>query len=247
VHFFLWTFASALLAASTRRPEYMHELSAWDERAFLALNGLYCLVAGPFVGASLWFIFLALPRRLYRGHWQPTSLGSQPGHWLLVIGGMETLGAFASFPLSLLRVREGVGSGGTYEIAMLWVPAYLAGLTLSFFAWNRCTKDETIPQEWSILFWTAAVARMVCCLANPWSAPVALLSARIARLGGAPVVPWPAFLLVSVVGLVLISIAVIADIRSGRRRDAFHWLGSLGTSAILLYPFLWILLLPLEI
>jgi hypothetical protein len=246
-HLFLWTFASALIAALMRRPGYMRELTVADERAYLVLNGVYCLIAGPFVGASLWFIFVAIPRRMFLGKWLHSSLGSQPGHWLLLIGGMETLGGFASVPLSLVRVSTSNGANNTYEIVMLWVPAYLAGLLLAFFAWNRCTKDKTLAIHWSVLFWTGAVARMLCCLSNPWSAPLALLSARVASLGGMSVVPWPGFLFMAIFGLVLLGNAAVADARSGKRQDAFHWLGVAATAAILIYPLFWTLLLPLDI
>src|SRR5712671_878037 len=67
-HLFLWTFASALIAAVTRRPDYMRELVESNERSYLILNGTYCLIAGPLVAAGLWFLGFVIPYRLYAGH-----------------------------------------------------------------------------------------------------------------------------------------------------------------------------------
>lgn len=239
-HFFLWTFASALIAAVTRRPEYMRELTPADERSYLFLTGVYGLISGPFVAASLWFFVIAIPRRLFFGKWLPSSLGSQPGHWLLLIGGMETLAGLSSYYLS--AGRGGYDNGP--ELLLIWGPAYLAGMILAFFAWNRCTKDKTISAEWSVLFWSGAVVRMVCCFGNPWFLPLMFLSGRVAMLRGIPVLSGEFAIVVTAIALVLLGAAVLSDVRGNKQRDAFHWLGVAATLSIFTFPMLWCLLLP---
>jgi len=241
-HFFLWTFASALIAAVTRRPDYMRELVESNERSYLILNGTYCLIAGPLVAAGLWCLGVAIPYRLYTGHWLHNSLGSQPGHWLLLIGGMETLAGLASYCPSSWR-----GPDSREEMAVTWGIAYLVGMILAFYSWNRCTKNKTISAPWSALFWTGAVVRMVCCFGNPWFLPLMLLGGRLAMLRGTPVESAEFMKAVSAIAIVLLSASVVTDLRGKSRRDIFHWIGVLVTLAIFLYPILWCLLLPLEI
>lgn len=226
----------------TRRPVYMRELIESNERAYLILNGTYCLIAGPLVGASLWFFGIAVPYRLYYGKWRHTSLGSQPGHWLLLIGGMETVAGLVSYIPSSWR-----GAEHREEIALTWGIAYLVGMVLAFYGWNRCTKDNTISAAWSTLFWTGAVVRMVCCFGNPWFLPLMLLGGRLAMLRGIPVQSAWFMQGVSAIALVLLVAGVISDFVGKSRRDTFHWLGIIVTLAVILYPYLWALLLPLEI
>jgi hypothetical protein len=246
-HFFLWTFASALIAAVTRRPEYMRELSPADERSYLILSSIYSLISGPFVAASLWFLLFAIPRRLFFHIWRRTSLGSQPGHWLLLIGGMETLGGLASLHLSMWRTTINNGADGFPNTGFIWILAYLSGLILTFFAWNRCTADKTLSWEWSILFWAGAAGRILCCFCNPWFMPLMLLSGRVATLRGAQTLPGEISVFIAIVGGLLIGTAVLSDRRGSQGRDAFHWLGVIATLAIFLYPFCWCLFLPLKI
>ena len=241
-HFFLWTFASALVAAVTRRPDYMRELVESNERSYLILNATYCLIACPLVAAGLWFLGFALPYRLYAGHWLHNSLGSQPGHWLLLIGGMETSAGLVSYCPSSWR-----GPDNREAMAVTWGIAYLVGMILAFHAWNRCTKDKTISAPWSALFWTGAVVRMVCCFGNPWFLPLMLLGGRLAMLRGTPVESAEFMKAVSTIAIVLLSASVVADLRGKSRRDIFHWIGVVVTLAVFLYPILWCLLLPLEI
>jgi hypothetical protein len=223
-HLMLWTLGTAIVLAFSRA-QFAAIGSAGpdvDEMFDGDARGIYlrilAVVSAPFSGVAVAFMIFALWRK-YRGHPLPIS---QPGHWLLVLGGVSFF-IHAANQFVQQTLLDGMGDEVFFGAGMLLAAlaqAVTAGVLAGLSFWACRTIDRS--QRWWLYFsangamyslLSASVLLMVAAFA---AEPIAIILAIVLAIAGA---------VIFMVWVVSFPWAVAGDLWHQERRDALHWAG----------------------
>lgn len=226
-HLMLWTLGTAIVLALSRLQISAFEMPRVAGVGDAATTGLQtffrlsAIVTAPFTGIAVALLLVAAARCYRR---QPLPL-SQPGHWILLIGGtIFILTALVRLIQVLLTpLVAGEGAGGMMNWFFLGqLPVVIlsfGGAGLYYMAW-RCTAG---PPRWSFHFASSAAGYAYIVVGG-------VLSSVLMTAGLIPsdflkmIVAFVAipFYLAWVVSF---PYAVIRDLLLKEYRDALHWAG----------------------
>ncbi|WP_425617364.1 hypothetical protein NA78x_001038 [Anatilimnocola sp. NA78] len=200
----LWTAMSAVLLAFDRATN-----DFWSGRIGW-LSQVVAFFYAPLWGSHTAAVVLMVWRYMTDGPRFPT----QPGHWLLVIGGVHATATIFLSMVVLSTLNTWGYAGPIYEVLRL--------LTLALATVLYCLPLRTFQQMWGAAFVCGAVTQGVILLVNVGSMLFARNNFLVFRIEF--VTTWV------VLGAILL--AVISDLRCGQRRDSLHTVGIFATIAM---------------
>jgi hypothetical protein len=226
-HLMLWTLGTAIALALSRAQIAAFELTASDLGGRFALSrlGTYfrtaVIVIAPFTGIAVALV-IAVAWRICRRQSLPLS---QPGHWILLVGGIlyvlnalaETLQARIEVPVESQDLEH------VMWVALLWLPhlpVYVTAAGLLFLAW----RSTVGPPRWRFVF-ASNLAVYVFAMA---AAVIRLCSMASGELMW--IVTFPLALIaipIYLAWLISFPLAVLRDLWLKDYRDALHWSGVL--------------------
>ncbi|HUE70480.1 MAG TPA: hypothetical protein VMP01_06275 [Pirellulaceae bacterium] len=233
VHLFLWTAAAALVLLVIRPALEEPHGSLHRATMFRALYAAYSVIGGVFVAGLLYWMF-AIGPRIVLARAPTESWGRHPGHWLLLLGGIETVcGHLAALVLRLFgQPRE------FPDIGAFFVAGYLVSTLVTVALWIHLAWRADWSATWRIGVLVLAFMRTVCCFASPWGSSAAVIGSAnfVANEMERSDLVIPLTLpTIAFAGLFLV--APLDDWRRSTPRDLFHYVGLVST--LLLFVWIW--------
>ena len=235
LHLFLWTMATALLLVAIRSVLNVPHHSPDRGMALRALYGAYSVIGGVFVAGLLHWLVAVAPS--IARHCQPREAwGLHPGHWLLLLGGIETVCAhLTAWSLRLLGHPRELLVTATFVLA-----SYTVSTLATAALWIHLVRRADWSGTWRIAFVVLGLVRIMCCFASPWCSAVNVIAsadlvANELELNDL-IIP---ITIPTVVFAGLFLVAPIDDWRRGVSRDLFHWIGMGATQLLLVWIWCW--------
>lgn len=207
-HLLLWTLGSAIALAVNRVLWDTADMPDWYRSFWDVVQALYGMLAG----AALASLMLFAHRRCTRGPAFPT----QPGHWLLLVLGLELLVGWGTFgPLRFYeRLASPIYSG---QLVPLCEGLVYGSEAIGFVLACVLVRNAV---SWQVFFGAAILSHAI----HPGWALFILVSEL---LGESP--PWQSvdglYVVASIGAWLLLLAAVGGDLARRRWRDWLHWTG----------------------
>lgn len=232
-HLLLWTAATAVTLVTMPRGELVYGSHPTPVLRFL--QAAYGVIAGVFVAAFLYWAIAIAPKVLSRRR-QSEDWGAHPGHWLLLLGGLEAISSHAA----ALLLRPIAYFDRSVELEAFIGVTFLLSMIVTAGVWLLMARFADWSAKWRIAFGVLAFQRFVCCFGSPWSSSAAVIASADYVSGeftwGDLVVPVA---LSTILFAVHFLVALLDDWWSATRRDLFHFVGIGATTVLLVWIWCW--------